>query len=503
MTGLPGEPRSYWLQDAPSSDHPVLGGDREVDVAVLGAGISGLSLALELVEEGLEVALVEAGRVAGGASGYSTAKISSLHGLTYAQLESRQGEEIARAYGAANEAGLAAIAARVQALQIDCDFSRRDNFTYAPGTEDVDSVQREVDVAQRLGLPASYVTSTELPFPVAAAVRFSEQAQFNPVRYLRALAARFVELGGQLFERTAATAVDDGKPCVVKTRTGATLRADRVVVATHFPFLDRGLYFARMHPERSYVLAARVRGEVPQGMYLSTESPVHSIRQLPTRDGELLMVGGESHKTGQADTAERYRRLGAWASTTFEVESFEYRWATQDALPVDGVPMIGRLVPYSSRVLVATGYRKWGFAAGAAAGRILTDAILERENPWAFAFDPSRIRPRASTASFVKENANVGWRFFADRLTKRAAGDSPAPGEGAVVGRGLSQRAVCRSEDGELHTLSARCTHLGCIVNWNSAEHTWDCPCHGSRFAADGSVIEGPAVDPLPTRPQG
>jgi glycine/D-amino acid oxidase-like deaminating enzyme/nitrite reductase/ring-hydroxylating ferredoxin subunit len=502
MASLPDKPESFWLKDAPSTEYPALVGEPDADVAVLGAGISGVSLALELVEAGLEVALIEAGRVAGGASGYSTAKVSSLHGLTYAGLASKQGEEIARAYGAANEAGLAAIAERVETHDLDCDFSRRDAFTYAPGGEDVEKVQQEAEVAGRLGLPASYVTSSDLPFPISAAVCFSDQAQFDPVRYLRGLAARFVELGGLLFERSPAISVDDGKPCSVKTRGGA-LRAGHVVVATHFPFLDRGLFFARMHPERSYVLAARVRGELPQGMYLSSESPAHSIRQLPTTDGELLLIGGESHKTGQADATDRYQRLVAWASANFELEEIEYRWATQDAMPVDGVPMVGRLLPFSSRVLVATGYRKWGYAAGTAAARMLADRILGRENPWAFAFDSSRLRPRAATVSFVKENANAGWRFFADRVTKRASLDDPGPGEGAVVGHGLGQRAVCRTEDGERHTLSARCTHLGCIVNWNRADQTWDCPCHGSRFAPDGAVVEGPAVDPLPTRPPG
>jgi nitrite reductase/ring-hydroxylating ferredoxin subunit len=234
-------------------------------------------------------------------------------------------------------------------------------------------------------------------------------------------------------------------------------------------------------------------------MYLSTESPAHSIRSLPANGEEMLLVAGESHKTGQADAAERYRRLAAWASATFEVDRFEYRWATQDPIPVDLVPMIGQLVPFSPRVLVATGFRKWGYAAGAAAAQILGDRVLGRDNSLAFAFDTNRVRLRASAASFLSENINVGYRFFADRA-KRAPRTDLAPGEGAVVRQGLGQAAICRSESGELHMLSARCTHLGCIVSWNRAEQTWDCPCHGSRFAADGAVVEGPAVDPLPSR---
>jgi glycine/D-amino acid oxidase-like deaminating enzyme/nitrite reductase/ring-hydroxylating ferredoxin subunit len=498
---LPGKPASFWLDRATPTEFPRLDRPLEVEVAVLGAGITGVTLALTLAEAGLDVVLLEAGNVAAGASGHSSAKISSLHGLTYAELERNQGEDIARAYGEANEAGLAMIARRVEELGIDCDFSRRDNYTYALDRDQAARVEREVEVAGRLGLPASLATGLDLPFATDGAVKFSEQAQFDPVSYLRALADRFTELGGAIYEHSPAVSVDDGRPCIVEVKEDLRVQAQRVAVATHFPFLDRGLYFARMHPERSYVLAARTRGQVPQGMYLSAENPAHSIRSLPTRDGELLMFGGESHKAGQGNSAERFRRLAAWAGKTFELQGFEYRWATQDPVTLDHVPFVGKLVPFSDRILVATGYRKWGFAAATAAAGMLSDRVLGRDDPWAFAFDPSRLRPRASAGSFAKENANVAYRFFADRVPKRGSQQQPAAGEGVVAGDGLGQRAVCRDSSGRLHSLSARCTHLGCIVNWNGAEQSWDCPCHGSRFAPDGAVIEGPAVDPLPPKP--
>jgi Rieske Fe-S protein len=267
--------------------------------------------------------------------------------------------------------------------------------------------------------------------------------------------------------------------------------ADHVVVATHLPFLDRGLYFARCHPERSYVVAGRT-SDPPAGMYLSTEQPAHSIRA----HGDWLLVGGESHKTGQADAAERYERLEAWARERFAIEP-ELRWATQDQMPVDGVPYVGRHDPLSSGSWVATGFRKWGLAMGTAAAELLAARIAGRDHPWTELFDPQRVRPRASATSFVKENANVALRFVGDRVAKRGDVDDIGPGEGRIVGAGLGQRAVHRDDDGTLHELSARCTHLGCIVNWNTAERTWDCPCHGSRFAASGEVIEGPAVRPL------
>lgn len=476
---------SLWFEDVTRPERAPLEHDMSVDVAVLGAGIVGLTTALLLERQGARVTVLEARRVAAGASGYNTAKLSSLHGLTYSRLVAKLGSEAAGTYGAANEAGIARVFELAGELGIDCDLRRKPNYTYTESPADLDQVREEARVALGLGLPASYVEDVDLPFAVAGAVRFDEQAEFHPVKYLEGLAAA---LEGPVHEGTMATGVHGGR---VRTAGGQVLSAEHVVVATHLPFLDRGLYFARCHPERSYVVAGR-GADAPAGMYLSTEQPAHSIRA----HGEWLLVGGESHKTGQADAAERYARLEAWARERFGIEP-ELRWATQDQMPVDGVPYVGRHDPLSSGVWVATGFRKWGLAMGTAAAELLAAQIAGRDHPWTELFDPQRVRPKASAASFVKENANVALRFFGDRVVKRGDVEEIGPGEGRVVGDGLGQRAVYRDDDGTLHELSARCTHLGCIVNWNSAERSWDCPCHGSRFAATGEVIEGPAVHPL------
>jgi glycine/D-amino acid oxidase-like deaminating enzyme/nitrite reductase/ring-hydroxylating ferredoxin subunit len=494
-TDLPGEPASLWLKTAPTPQRPCIEGHLDVDIAVVGGGITGVTAALLAKEAGATVALLEAGRIAGGVTGYTTAKVTSLHGLTYARLIARFGEEGARAYGEANEAGLERIARFVSELEIDCDFERRANYTYALSPSERSNIEDEVTAARQLGLPASFAETVDLPFSISGAVRFSNQAQFHPRRYLLALADRIPGGGSHVFEHSRVHSIDDGNPCVIRTDSGA-VKADQVIVATHMPMLDRGLYFARVHPERSYVLAARLRGQLPKAMYLSTEKPAHSIRAHPVEDGEALIVGGESHKTGQSDTSERYRALARWALETFEIERFEYRWATQDNMPADGMPLIGRLWPFSNRLYTATGFRKWGLALGTAAAMMLTDAIGGRDNRWAPSFDPMRLKLRASAGELAKENADVALRFFGDRL-KRSSSAGLARGEGRLVRDGLGQAAVYRDEEGRLHELSARCTHLGCIVSWNSAERTWDCPCHGSRFDHRGRVIQGPAVEPL------
>jgi glycine/D-amino acid oxidase-like deaminating enzyme/nitrite reductase/ring-hydroxylating ferredoxin subunit len=496
VTALPGKPASLWLDTAQGPRYPALDRDVEVDVAVVGAGITGVTTAHLLKEAGATVAMLEARRVGTGVTGYTTAKLSSLHGLTYDQLRSSFGEDGARAYGEANEAGLARIAQFVEDLGIDCDFRRKPNYTYTESPDEKGPIEREAEAAQELGLPATYVETSDLPFEIAAAVRFAYQAEFHPYRYVLALAAAVAGDDPCIFEQTPALGVSQGKPARVQTR-GGTVSADHVVVATHFPFLDRGLYFARMHPERSYVLAIRAGVPAPEGMYISSSPPTRTIRAHPVGDGELVLFGGESHKVGQSDEAERYQRLADDARERFAAQAVEYRWATQDNMPSDGMPYVGRLWPVTERLLVATGYRKWGLAMGTAAAMMLADRILGRENPWAPTFDPIRLKPVAGGPTFVKENANVAMHFFGDRLTKRGSASGLAPGEGRVVRSGHRQLAVYRDEDGTEHALSARCTHLGCIVNFNSAERTWDCPCHGSRFDSEGRVIQGPAVHDL------
>ncbi|HEV7563536.1 MAG TPA: FAD-dependent oxidoreductase [Solirubrobacterales bacterium] len=493
--------RSYWIESAVAPEYPPPATDLECDVAVIGAGIVGVSAALELTLAGAEVALLEARRVGSGATGYTTGKLSSLAGLIYADLEQSFGAGTARDYAEASEAGLAAIADNVERYGLECDFRRKPNFTYTESEQGRPRIEQEAEAAARAGLPATLAETrlTELPFSLAAAVRCEDQAELHALRYLNGLTAAAAEAGCRVHEGSRAVGAKQGDPCVVETESGVTVRARRVILATHLPILDRGLFFARTHPERSYALLARLRGQPPQGMYLSDESPAHSLRSVATAAGERLLVGGESHKAGQGDEAERFAALERWARERFDVEEVEYRWATQDHLPHDQLPFVGPVWPFGEGLLTATGMRKWGLAFGTAAASILAGSALGREHRWARSFDSTRLDPRRGAASLLKENADDGLRFLSGRLAGRhRSAEDLAAGEGAVVASGLAQTAAYRDDDGALHLLSARCTHLGCIVKFNAAERTWDCPCHGSRFdPVDGSVLEGPAVRPL------
>ncbi|HVM10457.1 MAG TPA: FAD-dependent oxidoreductase [Acidimicrobiales bacterium] len=474
----------------------------EVDVVVVGGGITGLSTALTLAERGAKVVVLEAGRICSGVTGYTTAKVTSLHGLQYADLAENRGDDVAQLYGEANEAAIAQVAAWVETYRIDCDFQRRDAFTYTTESDKLRQIESEAQTASRLGLPASYTTETDLPYDVFGAVRFANQAQFHPRDYCIGVAAAITQLGGKVHEDTRVLDVDAERgddPSIVRTEHG-DLAARFVVLATHLPFLDRGGFFAKAHPTRSYAMAVRLEegAPTPKGMYLSKDSSSRSVRSA--LGDEVLILGGEGHKTGQdPDTRERYSSLESWAREYFPIASIEHRWSAQDYVPVDGTPFVGRQLP-GSNVLVATGFQKWGMTNGTAAGRILADIVDGIENPWLAAYDATRIKSTITSKEFVKENVDaVGGHLAGDRLKTMnpPSADTLAPGEGGIVSLDGEKVAAFRAEDGTLTAVSPVCTHMGCLVCWNTAEKSWDCPCHGSRYTCGGKVIQGPALHDL------
>ncbi len=496
-TPLAGKAVSLWVDTAPETGYSALEDEIEADVAVIGGGIAGLTSALLLKEAGLRVAVLEAGRVGTGVTGHTTGKVTSLQGLIYRELFRSFGERGARTYGEANQAAIEQVAALVETEAIDCDFRRVVNYTYAESKADLEQVKAEAALAVELGLPAAYTDSTPLPFPVLGAVRFDEQAQLHAAKYLVGLAKAVAGDGSYVFEESGVTDVDDGAPCRVATESGS-VTAGAAIVATNFPILDRGLFFARCHPHRSYLVALALDGPAPEGTFISAGEPLRSIMSH-CADRDLLLVGGEGHRaTDKVDAAERYRRLDAWAKERFAAASLEYRWSTQDAIPIDGVPYVGRMSPFSRHVYVATGFRKWGLSNGTAAAMILTDHILGKPNPWARVFNSNRVNPFAGGRRFVTENLRAGIRLIRDRVAVRGS-DLPElePGEGRVVELGGEKLAVHRDGSGDVHAVSAVCTHLGCIVEWNGQEETSDCPCHGSRFDHAGAVLQGPATEDL------
>jgi glycine/D-amino acid oxidase-like deaminating enzyme/nitrite reductase/ring-hydroxylating ferredoxin subunit len=491
---------SPWVADGEATRFPPLRDDVRTDVVVIGAGITGLTLARMLVEDGAAVVVLDSGPVCAGVTGYTTAKVTALHRLVYRELIERHGHERTRAYADANQSAVRTIADFARTDDIECDLSAAAAVTYTERDETVRAIEAEAEACRKLGIPVELTTTTELPYPVKAAVRLDDQLHFHPRRYCLGLARRIASMDGAVHEHTRALQATTESSGVSVTTDRGTITADFAVLATHLPFLDRGGFFARAHPYRSYAMSMRVRRDRPDAMYISAEDPTRSLRPLI---GNLLIVGGEGHKTGRdPDTTRRYTALEAWARSRFDIEAVEQRWSAQDYMTVDGIPYVGRLQRNEERVLVATGFRKWGMTNGTAAARILADSILGRENAWGHAFDATRLAPRPSLMSFLRENFDVARRFVGDRFARPRArtGEALAAGQAGIVDHESGRMACYRDEDGSMHAVSPTCTHLGCEVTFNTAERTWDCPCHGSRFDIDGRVLEGPAVRDLDSR---
>jgi glycine/D-amino acid oxidase-like deaminating enzyme/nitrite reductase/ring-hydroxylating ferredoxin subunit len=486
------ERRSLWLADGgDAAEYPALSGAVTADVAVVGGGITGLTTALLLKREGLRVAVIEADRIGHGASGNNTAKVTALQTTVYSGLVGRHGPDAAAGYARAAVAGVEALADIVKDEGIDCDLRRRPAFTYALHESERDSVAAELAAARRAGLPVTDA-DPELPFPVYGSVRLDDQLAVHPVRYLRGVARAVHGEGSQIFEHSRVLGMRNGR---VRTG-GGTVSADRVVIATHAPVLDRGGFFAQLEAVRSYCVAARLRtGAPPEGLAISAGDPLWSIASA----GELLIIGGQGHPAGQRGVdGRRYAALESFARKHWDVAGITNRWSAQDLTGYDELPMIGPYLPGSRSMYVATGFRKWGLAMGTAAALMLTDAIAGRSSPWADLFAPHRLSLR-NAPRLAALNAKAAGHLVGDRLRPGEVTD-PAhipPGEARVVRDGLAQTGVYRDGDGALHAVSLRCTHLGCLLRFNGAETSWDCPCHGSRFDVDGAVLEGPAVKPL------
>lgn len=501
---LPRYPQSGWIDTAKLPDFPGLHEDIQCDVSIVGAGITGITTAYLLTKSGYKVALLDSGDILGGTTGHTTAKVTSQHGMIYDKLIRHFGEEEARLYYEANEEALAFVRNTVKDLKIECDLKQEQAYLYADSEDQEKQLRKEWDAYQKLGIPGEWIDSLPIPVEARGAIVMKDQAQFHPLQYLRGLTNYITSHGGLIYEKTtienSADDTEDGRKKIV-TVDGHTVTCRYVLSASHYPFLDGGgFYFTRLHAERSYVVA--IEPEVPYegGMYINCGSPKRSLRSARLDGKDVILVGGESHKTGQGEcTFRHYEELEQFAGMTFGIKSIPYRWSTQDLVTLDEVPYIGHLTSDSPNVYVATGYYKWGMTSGTLAGLIIHDLILGQENRYAELYTPSRFKPNPSVKNFIVQNADVAGELISGKveLNLGKAADLKAD-EGAPV-RHMGRRAgAYKDPDGKLYLVDTTCTHMGCEVEWNAAERSWDCPCHGSRFDYKGNVIEGPATENLP-----
>jgi glycine/D-amino acid oxidase-like deaminating enzyme/nitrite reductase/ring-hydroxylating ferredoxin subunit len=498
---LPEATTPLWIATSPATSFPRLDRDLEVDVAIAGGGITGITAAMLLARAGMRVVILEKDRIAGGETGHTTAHLTEVLDASAEAILRHFGTETTRLVFSSTRQALERIARFIQESQIDCRFRRVPAYWYTEHQSEVETLENEAAASQRLGIDCELTREVPLPFPAQAAVLYRNQAQFHPREYLLALARELQGDGCLIFEETQVSNVEDGEPCRVDTVSG-TVRCRAVIVATNVPVNNRLFIHTKIAAYRSYAIASPLESPAKvDGLFWDTEDPYHYTRTQSTADGTFLVIGGEDHKTGQEDDTEKpYRKLVDYARSRFGIRSVAYRWSGQIIEPVDGLPYIGRN-SLSRNVYIATGYSGQGMTNGTLAGMILSDLVLGRENRYAEIYDPTRVKLRGATKEYLAENIDYPTHLIADRLTSAGVeADSlqaVKPGDGAVIKLEGRKVAVFRDEEGQTHKLSAVCTHLGCDVRWNSAEKSWDCPCHGSRFTPAGEVVNGPAVKPL------
>ena len=473
-----------------------LNSDLAVDVCVVGGGIAGITTAYLLAKVGQQVVLLDDGPLAGGMTHVTTAHLSNVIDDRFVNMERWHGVEKTRLAAKSHAAAIDFIEQVSSELGIESDFERLDGYLFR-GPDDTDeTLEHEFEAAQRAGVDVEWAERALLSGNESGrCLRFPNQARFHPFKYLDGLVKAYKELGGKVFTNSHAESVQGGDDATVSVN-GHSVKAKSIVVATNSPINDMVAIHTKQAPYMTYVIAGRVpRGAVEDALYWDTLDAYHYVRLQPLEDGDdLLIVGGEDHKSGQADDAdERHQRLIEWARERFPIGEIEYTWGGQCMETMDGLAFIGRNPLDKENVYIVTGDSGMGITHGTIAGMLLSDLILERANPWAELYDPSR-KTVAAAGPFVKENLNVAKQYL-DWVSpgEVSSVDEIEPGQGAVVRRGMTKIAACRDDRGKLIEVSAVCPHLGCIVHWNDAERSWDCPCHGSRFKADGEVFNGPA----------
>ena len=496
---------SIWMATATTPSEPRLKENIRTDVCIVGAGIAGMTTAYLLAKEGRSVVVLDDGPIGGGMTGRTTAHLTNAYDDRFVEMEKLHGEDGSRLIAQSHTAAIDKVEEICHEERINCEFERLDGYLFMPPNEQTDLLKDELAATHRAGLTnvAMVKRAPIETFETGPALRFPRQGQFHPLYYLTGLTRAIARHGGRIFTETHASKIEGGSSARVETNPGTVVRCDAIVVATNSPVNDLVAIHTKQAPYVTYVIGVQVpKGSITRALYWDTPDPYHYVRLQNDEENdryEILVVGGEDHKTGQANNGnERFARIEQWTRERFpQVGAVQFRWSGQVMEPADGIAFIGRNPLDSDNVFIATGDSGQGMTHGTIAGMLLTDLLQDRKNPWEDLYSPSRVTLRAFP-EYASENINVAEQF-ADYVTagEIKSVDELKPGEGAIMREGMSKLAVYRDEGGALHQLSAVCRHLGCIVAWNSTEKTWDCPCHGSKYRADGRVYNGPANSDL------
>ena len=499
--------KSIWREDANKTNYPKLEENKQTEVCVVGAGIAGIVTAYELVESGKKVILLDRDACISGVTADTTAKVTSQHGLFYDYLIKEFGKEKAADYLYANEDAIKRVKQIIDDNKIECDFEYKDAYVYTNDEMELAKIQHEVEAVKSLNFDAEYCTETSLPFKVLGAIKFKNQAQFNIMKYLQGILKVLENKGVEIYEQTKVVDVNkkDGKYNVI-TENEQYIEADYVVLATHYPIMNfPGFHFLKMYQDRSYVIAGETSGKLPDGMYITSDSPTISFRTIKNGDKEILAVGGSDHKTGDNTTFldENYDQLEKYTKTLYPDFKVQYKWSTQDCISLDKVPYIGEFSKMMPQIYIATGFKKWGMTSAHVAARIITDKILGEENKYAEIFSSLRFKPLKNHKEFGNMLRQSVYSLVLNKIKvpKEHLEDIQNDNGGIIEYEG-EKVGVYKDKNGEIYLIEPYCTHLGCQLTWNNLEKTWDCPCHGSRFNYKGEVMNEPAVQDLPREKQ-
>lgn len=494
-------PETIWRAKAPKKSYPSLTEDTDVDVAIIGGGITGITTAYLLANSGQKVALLESFEVGCGTTAASTGNLYTMVDARLHHVQSKFNDKTAGAVAESRTAAVDLIENLVQKYEIPCNFQRKPWFLYTETGQKDETIEKEKKSLEKFGLQVKELRELPLPFKTELAIRVENQAQFNPSAFVTGLAQRVENENCRIYENTPVHHIEKGEPHILHT-PNARVKASKVILATHTP---KGVYALQtaIYPYREYALAAKLKsGNYPDGIFWSTDSKTHpSLRSYETEEGKFLITVGYHHKVGQEDSEKDYfGDLEKNLRRNYDVESVAYKWSAQHYKSSDGLPFIGEST--DDNIFVATGFSTDGLTYGVVSAMIFRDIFTGKSNRWAEVYKAKRFTPLKSAKTFIKENVNVLGKYLKDIPEGEEAEkfSEIKSGEGKIVEFKDEKLAVHRNEEGKLHACSAVCTHMECIVNWNNNEKTWDCPCHGSRFKATGEVIEGPAFSPLDKR---
>lgn len=495
---------SFWL-DSISMNNSFMKLDKDIDteVCVIGGGIFGITCAYYLSKQGIDVTVLEQGKVCEKVSGYTTAKITSQHNLIYKYLIDSVGEEQAKQYYKANEKAIENIQRIVEDEGIDCDFEKQDAFVYTTDIDELDKIKHENEAVNSLGGTSEFVERMELPFDVLGAIKFPNQAQFNPVKYVRGLTDKIVENQGKIYTDTKVIDIKmDEDFYNVYTERENVVRAKFVIIASHYPFVDKlGYYFLKMYQSTSYVIGVDIHKKGFEGMYINSKDPIFSYRFAKDGDRDILLVGGSDHKTGsKIDLSKAYDNLEMEVRKYYPNCEVLYKWNTEDCISLDKIPYIGEFSDFMPNVFVGTGFNKWGMTSSNVAANIIVDKILGIDNKYEDVFKSKRLHPiknREELANMVKETVNS---LVINKFKVKELDFSEIKKDtGHVIEYDGEKMGIYKVVNGEIFAVKPICTHLGCLLSWNNLDKTWDCPCHGSRFDYRGKNLYNPGIKDLET----